>query len=197
MRGRIKSILTCRNIKRFSTWWPGRTLAGALMPLLYRGRQLFGTRDSAPLGDKFAFLSEHENAKVRRSLGLAKLRRRRPIKIDHHKNVLLRVTLNSLRIIPGLEADCCFGNKVPSENSNEPLPDHTMSSRKANNCDHPVIRITQATFWNAVTNGTRLVPVSRCGQRDNGHMSVSCGKLASINIDKTKRVGCSHRKGSV
>ena len=50
-----------------------RAEATVLMPLLYRGSQLFGTWDSMPLSYQFAFSSEHENAKIRCSLRLAKL----------------------------------------------------------------------------------------------------------------------------
>src|SRR5580704_17529297 len=57
------------------------------MPLLYRGGQLFGTRDSMPLSDQFAISSEHENAEIRCSLRLAKLRRHRSIKIGRNENV--------------------------------------------------------------------------------------------------------------
>src|SRR4029077_3355639 len=167
------------------------------MPLLYRGGQLFGTRDSTPLSDQFAISSEHENAKIRCSLRLAKLRRHRSIKIGRNENVFPRITCNLLSFVSGLKPFCFFVHPVPDQCGRDPLPNHGMSSRKTNNCDHPVIRVAQAMFRNAIPHGVCLFSVCRGGQHDYSHMSVSCRMFVSININKTERVGCSDGKGSM
>src|SRR4029077_17502203 len=106
------------------------------MPLLYRGSQLFGTRDSMPLRDQFAISSEHENAEIRCSLRLAKLRRHRSIKIGRNENVFPRITYNLLSVVSGLKPFCFFVHAMPDERGSNPSPNLSMSSRKTNNCDH-------------------------------------------------------------
>src|SRR4030095_12111233 len=158
---------------------------------------MFRTWDSMPLSYQFAISSEHENAEIRYSLRLAKLTRHRSVKIGRNENVCPRVTHNLLNIISGLKPFCFFVNSVPDERGGDPSPNHSVSSRKTDNCDHPVIRVAQAMFRNKVTHGARLFPIcSRC-QHDYSHMSVSCRMFVSIDIDKSERVGCSDGKGSM
>jgi hypothetical protein len=167
------------------------------MPLLYRGGQLFGTWHSMPLSYQFAISSEHENAEIRCCLRLAKLRRDRSIKIGRNENVFPRITCNLLSVVSGLKPFCFFVHAVPDERGSDPSPNHSMSSRKTNNCNHPVIRVAQAMFRDAVTDGVRLFSVCRGGQHNYSHTSVSCRMFVSINIDKTERVGCSDGKSSM
>src|SRR4029077_14061050 len=120
-----------------------------------------------PLSDQFALSSEHENPEIRCCLRLAKLRRHRSIKIGRNENVFPRITCNLLSVVSGLKPFCFFVHPAPDECSSDALPNHSMSSRKTNNCDHPVIRVAQAMFWDAITHGVCLFSVCSGGQYDD------------------------------
>src|SRR6266540_1797995 len=149
-----------------------------------------------PLSDQFPISAEHKNPKIRRSLRLAKLRRHRSIKIGHNENVFPRITFNSLPVVLGLKPPGLFVNAMPDERGSDLSSDHSMLSRKTNNCDHSVIRVAQAMFWNAIAHGARLFSICRGGQHDDSHVSVSCRVLVSINVDEAERVGCADGKRS-
>ena len=158
---------------------------------------MFGTWHAMPLSDQFAFSAKYKNAKIRCSFCLTKLRRYRSIKIGRNENVFPCITCNLLSVISDLKPICFFVNAMPDERCSDPSPDHSMASDKTNNCDHPVIRVAQATFRNAVPHGACLFSFCRGGQYDHSHMSVSCRMFVSINVDKAERVGCPDGKGSI
>ena len=103
---------------------------------------------------------------------------------------------NSLPVVLGLKPPGLFVNAMPDERGSDPSSDHSMLSRKTNNCDHSVIRVAQAMFWNAIAHGARLVFICSGGQHDDSRVSVSCRVFISVNVDEPERVGCPDGKGS-
>jgi hypothetical protein len=150
-----------------------------------------------PLSDQFAISAKYKNAKIRCSFRLTELRRYGSIKVGRNENVFPCITCNFLSVISGLKPICFFVNAMPDERRSDLSPNHSMSSDKANNCDHPVIRVAQATLRNAVPHSARLFSFCRGGQYDHSHMSVSCRMFVSINVDKANRVGSPDGKGSI
>jgi hypothetical protein len=165
--------------------------------LLQRGGELFRTRNSMPLSYQFAISSEHEHGEIRCSFRLAKLRRYRSFKIGRNENIFPRITYDLFSVISSLKPFCFFANSVPDECVGNPSPNHSVFSRKTDNCDHPVIRITQAALRDTVTHSAGLFPIRGRSQHDYGHVSVSCRMFVSINIDETQQVSCSDGKGAV
>jgi len=78
---------------------------------------------------------------------------------------------------------------VPDEPSRQPATSCHMSAREMNNGNHSVSRIAETKIWNMVAHCARLFAISTRRPHDDGDVSIGCGVLVAVDIDKANRIG--------
>jgi len=111
-----------------------------------------------------------------------------PVKIGDDKYVALCIARDFQRVVPCLESLCCFTYAMPNERGCYPAPHSHVSAGKMNDGDHPVFRIAETKIWHMVAHGARLFAISTRRQHDDGHVSVGCRMLVSVDINEANRI---------
>ena len=165
-----------------------RAEAAVLVRFLNGRSELVRAWNAVPFRQQFSTSSKHEDAEIRCSRRLTKLRSDRPLKISDDKYVAFGVAPDLLRVISRLKPFCRFTHAVSNERRRHSAPYCQVFPDEMNNGDHPVSGIAETKIWNMISNAARLFAISTRRQYDNGDVSIGCRKFLAVDIGEANRV---------